>query len=54
MPADLYLLKSRISFVQQVHLNGESSPVEKLSDKKPKENDNYLDYPNILYERRNS
>lgn len=53
VPADLYLLKSKDLFCSASSLNGESSPVEKLADEKPKENDNYLDYPNILYEGTN-
>ncbi len=53
VPADLYLLKSKDLFCSASSLNGESSPVEKLANEKPKENDNYLDYPNILYEGTN-
>lgn len=53
VPADMYLLKSKDLFCSASSLNGESSPVEKMADQKPKESDNYLDYPNILYEGTN-
>ena len=51
--ADMYLLKSKDLFCSASSLNGESSPVEKMADQKPKGSDNYLDYPNILYEGTN-
>ena len=53
VPADMYLLKSKDLFCSASSLNGESSPVEKMADQKPKGSDNYLDYPNILYEGTN-
>ncbi|WP_251716702.1 magnesium-translocating P-type ATPase [Lactobacillus agrestimuris] len=53
VPADMYLLKSKDLFCSASSLNGESNPVEKIADESPKENDNYLDYPNILYEGTN-
>ena len=49
----MYLLKSKDLFCSASSLNGESSPVEKMADQKPKGSDNYLDYPNILYEGTN-
>ncbi|MBD5431163.1 MAG: magnesium-translocating P-type ATPase [Lactobacillus sp.] len=53
VPADMYLLKSKDLFCSASSLNGESNPVEKIADQSPKESDNYLDYPNILYEGTN-
>ncbi len=53
VPADMYLLKSKDLFCSASSLNGESSPVEKVAEQKPKKNDNYLDYPNVLYEGTN-
>lgn len=53
VPADMYLLKSKDLFCSASSLNGESSPVEKMADQKPKGSDNYLDYSNILYEGTN-
>ena len=50
---DVVVLKSKDLFCSASSLNGESSPVEKMADQKPKGSDNYLDYPNILYEGTN-
>lgn len=52
IPADMRLLRSKDLFCSSASLNGESRPVEKMANMKPnpdKLND-YLDYPNILYE----
>lgn len=52
VPADIKLLQSKDLFCSSSSLNGESNPVEKVSNSKPapdKLND-YLDYPNVLYE----
>lgn len=53
VPADIYLLHSKDLFCSASSLNGESEPVEKNANQKPTEQENYLDYPNILYEGTN-
>lgn len=52
VPADMRVLKSKDLFCSSSSLNGESKPVEKIATRSPKttERNNYLDYPNILYE----
>ena len=51
VPADMRLIRSKDLFCSSSSLNGESNPVEKMADKKPKpDSKTYLDYPNILYE----
>lgn len=52
IPADMRLLRSKDLFCSSSSLNGESQPVEKMANKKPDTDqlNNYLDYPNILYE----
>ena len=53
VPADMRLLRSKDLFCSASSLNGESNPVEKIADQKPKDDESYLDYPNILYEGTN-
>lgn len=52
VPADMRLLRSKDLFCSSSSLNGESRPVEKIANIKPTDAqiDEYLDYPNILYE----
>lgn len=52
VPADLRLLRSKDLFCQTSSINGNYDPVEKNANKMShlREVDNYLDYPNILYE----
>ncbi|CCI85101.1 magnesium-translocating P-type ATPase [Lactobacillus pasteurii DSM 23907 = CRBIP 24.76] len=52
VPADMRLLTSKDLFCSSSSLNGESNPVEKIASKFPKigSDNDYLDYPNILYE----
>lgn len=52
IPADMRLLRSKDLFCSDASLNGESQPMEKIANKKPDPSqlNNYLDYPNILYE----
>ncbi|MDO4912692.1 MAG: magnesium-translocating P-type ATPase [Lactobacillus sp.] len=52
VPADLRLLQSKDLFCSSASLNGESNPVEKIAKLGPKigHQDDYLDYPNVLYE----
>lgn len=51
VPADMRLIYTKDLFCSSSSLNGESSPVEKIANQKPKkDNNDYLDYPNILYE----
>lgn len=50
VPADLRLIHTKDLFCSSSSLNGESTPVEKNAEQKPKKNStSYLDYPNILY-----
>ena len=53
VPADMRLIESKDLFCSASSLNGESSPVEKSANQKPSINQNYLDYPNIVYEGTN-
>lgn len=50
VPADLRLLTTRDLFCSSSSLNGESTPVEKDATSKPQDLDDYLSYPNVLYE----
>lgn len=50
VPADLRLLATRDLFCSSSSLNGESTPVEKDAALKPQDLDDYLSYPNVLYE----
>lgn len=50
VPADMRLIYTKDLFCSSSSLNGESSPVEKIADKKPGNSTDYLDYPNIIYE----
>ena len=52
VPADMRLLQSKDLFCSSSSLNGESNPVEKVATKFPRigRDNDYLDYPNILYE----
>lgn len=52
VPADMRLVRSKDLFCSSSSLNGESNPVEKLANVGPKagHEDEYLDYPNVLYE----
>ena len=52
VPADMKLLSSTDLFCSSSSLNGESTPVEKIANVVPTPDklDNYLDYPNILFE----
>ena len=52
VPADMKLLSSTDLFCSSSSLNGESTPVEKNANfvPTPDKMDNYLDYPNILFE----
>lgn len=53
VPADMLLLRSKDLFCSASSLNGESNPVEKIAGQKPNKEENYLDYPNVLYEGTN-
>lgn len=53
VPADMRLIHSKDLFCSASSLNGESNPVEKIADKKPEDDQSYLDYPNIVYEGTN-
>lgn len=52
VPADMRLITSKDLFCSSSSLNGESNPVEKIASSKPKPDqlNQYLDYPNVLYE----
>lgn len=52
VPADLRLLRSKDLFCSTSYIDGEFDPKEKIATKTPRfdQVDNYLDYPNILYE----
>lgn len=52
VPADMRLLRSKDLFCSTSYIDGEFEPKEKIATKTPRfeQVDNYLDYPNILYE----
>ncbi|RVU70362.1 MULTISPECIES: magnesium-translocating P-type ATPase [Lactobacillus] len=52
VPADMRLLRSKDLFCSTSAINGDFNPVEKIATKIPcfDQVDNYLNYPNILYE----
>lgn len=52
IPADMRLLKSEDLFCSSASLTGQVHPVEKIANVKPdpEKIDEYLEYPNILYE----
>ncbi|MDF7638293.1 magnesium-translocating P-type ATPase [Lactobacillus sp. ESL0791] len=52
VPADMRLLSSKDLFCSASSLNGESNPVEKMATvgPKPDQENDYLNYPDILYE----
>lgn len=53
VPADMRLVETKDLFCSASSLNGESNPVEKSANQKPSQDQNYLDYPNIIYEGTN-
>lgn len=52
VPADMRLLRSKDLFCSTSYIDGEFDPKERIATKTPRfeQVDNYLDYPNILYE----